>query len=157
MNARKRASIDVQAKRSGDEIQITAKAQVAADEKPKEKGGEGKSEGSKLRLRLVLVEDSVRFPGGNGIRFHHHVVRAMPGGVEGVELKDGRGQSEAKVDLADVRKTIDAYLTNFEKNFTFAKGRAPLELKDLSIVAYVQDDSDKSVLQTVLVPVHAAK
>jgi hypothetical protein len=157
INARRRASIDVQAKRSGDEIQITAKAQVAADEKPKEKGGEGKSEGSKLRLRLVLVEDSVRFPGGNGIRFHHHVVRAMPGGVEGVELKDGRGQSEVKVDLAEVRKTIDAYLTNFEKSFTFAKGRAPLELKDLAIVAYVQDDSDKSVLQTVLVPVHAAK
>jgi len=39
--------------------------------------------GDDARLRLVLVEESIRYVGGNKLRFHHQVVRALPGGVKG--------------------------------------------------------------------------
>src|SRR5262249_49869187 len=44
--------------------------------------------GDNIRLRFVLVEDVVRYPGTNGQRFHHHVVRALPGGVSGIALTE---------------------------------------------------------------------
>jgi thiol-disulfide isomerase/thioredoxin len=154
---RKRASIDLQAKRSGDQIQITAKAEASPNADGKEKKVDAKGENGKLRLRLALVEDTVRFAGGNKLRFHHHVVRAMPGGPEGIAFKDGRGEADVSVKLSDVKKAINAYLDSFEKDFPFPKGRPPLDLKNLSVVAYVQDDADKSVLHAVTVPVDGEK
>ena len=35
--------------------------------------------GEKVRLRLALVEDWVRYKGTNGLQYHHRVVRALPG------------------------------------------------------------------------------
>src|SRR5262249_20894275 len=42
--------------------------------------------GESIRLRLALVEDHVRYHGGNGLRYHHSVVRALPGGGRGVAV-----------------------------------------------------------------------
>src|SRR5262249_47958733 len=40
-----------------------------------------KNPGGDVRLRLLLVEETIRYVGGNRVRFHHHVVRSMVGGV----------------------------------------------------------------------------
>ena len=42
-------------------------------------------------LRLALTEESIHYVGSNKLRFHHHVVRALPrSAAKGTDLKDGR-------------------------------------------------------------------
>src|SRR5262249_34689140 len=62
------AALEVSAARRGNKIEINAEAAEVA------------TPGDNIRLRFLLVEETQRYVGGNGIRFHHHVVRAMPGG-----------------------------------------------------------------------------
>jgi hypothetical protein len=144
----KEATIDLQVDRSGDEVKINA---IARAEEGKAKEGDGSS---KLRLRLALVEEQVRYVGGNKLRFHHHVVRAMPGGVEGKALAEGKGMAQETVNLADLRKALDGYLSDFEKeNGGFPNALPPIPLENLSVVAFVQDDGDKRILHAVQTPV----
>ena len=136
----KQAEIALTADRTGDEIKITAKATAKGARKP--------------RLRLVLVEKAVRYVGGNKLRFHHHVVRALPGGVDGKPLDDGKVTVTETVKLSDLRKSLASYLDAYP-----ASGRAfpnplpPIDLDGLSVVALVQDDADHAILQGVQVPV----
>jgi hypothetical protein len=161
LDGKKGASIDLQIRRTGDQLKITASAEArpsnkegAAENKP---GGETAKK-SALRLRLALIEEEIRYTGGNGLRFHHHVVRAMPGGVDGKELVDGKGNVEVTVNLADVRTGLEEYLARLKRaNAPFPKPMPEIELKDLSLVAFVQDDDDKSVLHAVLAPVGESK
>ena len=53
------------AMRTGDKIDIQLEVTEGA--------------GDDMKLRLLVVEESIRYVGGNQMRFHHHVVRAMPG------------------------------------------------------------------------------
>jgi hypothetical protein len=107
----------------------------------------------KLRLRLLLVEESIRYTGGNSLRFHHQVVRAMPGGVDGLALNDRNATKSAtktaEVDLGEVRKTLTQYLDNYAKTRAFPRPDRPLALKHLRIIALVQDDTSKEILQAV--------
>ncbi len=138
------AKIQLKAGRNGDSLKIQASA-------------EAKSDSSKLRLRLALIEEQVRYVGGNNLRFHHHVVRALPGGAEGKLLADGKGSTEVTVDLAQLRKSLEGYLEGYAKEERFPKALPPIPLSNLSVVAFVQDDVDKAVLNTVIVPVSPAK
>ena len=143
----KNASIDLSATRDGDAIKINAKA--VTDSKTKE---------SKPFLRLVLVEDAVKYTGGNKLRFHHHVVRSFPGGADGIKLVAGEAKQSLTVNLADVRKAQEEYLSDFEKKGrSFPNVLPPIKLEGLSIVAFIQDDADKSILHAVTVPVTEAK
>jgi hypothetical protein len=111
----------------------------------------------KLRLRLALVEEQVRFSGRNGIRLHHAVVRAMPGGPAGFAVSTGDEPQRATVDIAEVRESLSRELEEFEKkiseenrvNFEFPS--KPLELKRLRVVAFLQNDETHSVLQAASV------
>jgi hypothetical protein len=139
-----KSTIELRADRSGDNIKISAQAVTRGDKK----------DGGKLRLRLALTEEKIRYVGGNNLRFHHHVVRALPGGVDGAELTDGQGKTEVTVNLAELRQSLEAYLSDYTKaGRSFPKALPPIDLKNLSVVAFVQDDSDKSVLNTAIVPV----
>jgi hypothetical protein len=133
------AKITAKATRKGDKIDVSAEASGA--------------KGEKLRLRLAITEEVVRYTGGNQVRFHHHVVRAMPGGAEGVALKDGAGKQEVTVDVGHIRETINKYLNDYGKKNAFADDKRPLELKDLYLVAFVQSDETKEVLQAVQVKI----
>ena len=55
--------------------------------------------GDKVRLRLALVEEQVEYTGQNKISSHHDVVRAMPGGPEGIVLKEKTVTETVTVDL----------------------------------------------------------
>ena len=149
----KRVDIDLQATREGDEIKIVATARAEA-KKDKDEKKDGDEKKSNLKLRLALVEEEIRYVGGNKNRLHHHVVRSLPGGVEGKALADGQGKAEVTVNLADVRKGLESYLSDFAKTGGGFPGRQPeIKLAHLSVVAFVQDDADKSVLHAVITPV----
>jgi hypothetical protein len=145
----KKAEIRVTASRAGDAVEINARATL----------GSAANGEAKPRLRLVLVEESVRYPGSNKLRFHHNVVRALPGGVEGKALEGTEGSLATTVQLADLRKTQEAYLEQYP---TSPRGRAfphplpPIDLDHLAVVAMVQDDADHSIWHAVQVPVTRA-
>lgn len=143
MAGKKQGSIVLKPTRKGDEIKVAVDAKVS--------DADGKSE--TLKLRMALVEESIRYVGGNRLRFHHHVVRAMPGGAEGKELVGGKLATETTINLADVRKGLESYLSDYEKTRAFPKALPPIDLKNLKLVAFIQNDSDKSVLDVVQVDI----
>ncbi|HEV3142528.1 MAG TPA: hypothetical protein VGZ47_01435 [Gemmataceae bacterium] len=110
--------------------------------------------GENVRLRFLLVEDHVRYAGGNGLRYHHCVVRSMPGGVKGFALAKKSAEQSVTVNLDDLRLKINDYLDDLAKNQgEFPKPDRPLAFKDLRVVALVQDDDSNDVLQSVQVDV----
>lgn len=139
------AKIDLSATEAAGEVAIKVDAQA---EIPKD---------GKLRLRLVLVERIVRYTGGNGLRLHHHVVRDMPGGAEGIELKDGRHEGQVSVKLDELRGQLADDLAKFQEEGRAFAGIPPvLKGRDLAVAALIQDDKDKTVLHAVIVPVASA-
>ena len=128
------------ATRNGDKIDIALDV-VAGD-------------GDNMKLRLLVVEESIRYVGGNQIRFHHQVVRAMPGGAAGVPIKDKSFKHTASTDLGDVRKELTKYLDDYAKNTRpFPKSDRPMDLKALKVIALVQNDKTKEIVQAVQVEV----
>ncbi len=122
--------------RSGQKIAILAKVQNV--DKP----------GEKVRLRLALVEDWVRYKGRNGLQYHHRIVRAMPGGAKGVPLKQKELEQKVTVDLDELRTGLNKYLDD-----DYTDGPRPMRLRHLSVVAFVQNDETSEVLQAINVPV----
>src|SRR5207253_3048679 len=86
------AALEVSAVHKGKKIEISAEA--ANVENP----------GENVRLRLALIEEHARYVGSNGIRLHHHIVRAMPGGDRGFALKEKTTRHSASMDLGQLRK-----------------------------------------------------
>src|SRR5262249_55883283 len=80
LEAAAKAKLKASTVRKGDKIDISV--EVADLEKA----------GEKVRLRLALVEEVVRYPGGNQMRFHHRVVRSLPGGAKGIALPEKTGK-----------------------------------------------------------------
>jgi Protein of unknown function (DUF1223) len=148
LKGKKEATIELAARRTGDEVRITASAQV---------GDRAATSPRNPRLRLALVEESVSYTGRNGLPSHHHVVRAMPGGAEGRALEGRKIQIAETVRLSKVRSTQNAYLKEYpntpKSRGSFAGPLPPVELKKLSVVAFAQDDSDRTVLDAIIVPI----
>jgi hypothetical protein len=133
-------TVAVKAVRKGDTVEIKAGVSTT-----------GKAD-DKIRLRLALVEDWVRFKAVNGILYHHRVVRAMPGGMKGFELpKKVGGDVEASVDLDTLRADTNKHLDDYAQLFPNAE--RPLRFRNLHVVAFVQDDASNEVLQAIDVPV----
>jgi RNA polymerase sigma factor (sigma-70 family) len=109
------------------------------------------------RLRLVLVEESVHYAGGSGIRIHHRVVRSMPGGPAGFALKEANSKQTATVDLAELKKQLADYIEEANKKRPLPSDKRPLDLKNLKLVALVQDDKTGEILQATEVDLGAEK
>jgi hypothetical protein len=127
LEAEAAATLTVTAARHGERVEVTAEA-----------GGLPR----RGALRLLLVEDVARYLGGNGQRLHHHVVRAFPGGVDGVRAAGGAARQHVTIDLAELRKSLRAELAESPAS---KEGSWPL--KRLKVVALAQDDDSKDVLQ----------
>lgn len=130
-------------------------AEKAADDKKEDAAAE-EPKPRELRLRLVLIEDVVKYVGGNRLRFHHHVVRGMPGGAEGAAFDGDVCTTEATVNLGELRESLNAYLDRYASERPFPKARPDIPLENLAVVALVQDDATKQILQSVLMPVPAS-
>lgn len=125
-------------------IKVTAK--VTDLEKP----------GDKVTLRFALIEETVRYPGGNGVRFHHHVVRSMPGGVKGFPLTKKEQEQAVVINPDDLRKELAKSLDEFAKEQAeFPRADRPLALKNLKVVAFVQDDATGEVLNATQLDLEA--
>jgi hypothetical protein len=124
------------ATRAGDKIDIAV--DVA--------GGNG----DEMKLRIVVVEENVKYVGSNQLRFHHQVVRAMPTGAEGVAVKDKSFKHTTAVDLTGVRKNLTKYLDDYAANVRpFPKADRPMDMKSLKVIAFVQNDSTKEIVQAI--------
>jgi hypothetical protein len=134
-----KATLKASATQKGNKIEVAA--EVAGLDKA----------GDQVRLRFALIEEEVRYVGTNGVRLHHHVVRALPGGPNGFAVKSGK--QTASVDTDELRKTWMKYLDSVAKKAPFPSEARPLDLKKLSLVAFLQDDRTKEVLQATQVVV----
>jgi hypothetical protein len=135
-------TINATAKRVGDKIEIEANVKGFDNAGPDKK------------LRLLLVEETVHYGGGNKIRIHHHVVRAMPGGIDGKAITDRKLTTTASVDVPELRKTLTSYLDTFvATKGPFPRQIRPMDMRDLRVVAFVQDDESNEILNAVQVGV----
>jgi hypothetical protein len=126
--------LKVSAMRRGDKIDVL----VEAGELPASES---------LRLRLALTEENVRYPGPNGQRLHHHVVRALLGGTEGVPLRTKSVRQSLTMSLQGLTQSLQNHLSGFARIHTFLEDERPMEFKRLKVVALVQDDKTKEILQ----------
>ncbi len=124
------AKIRLTVKQTGNELVISVAVSDLA------------SPGADTKLRLTLIEEAVRFPGPNRQRIHHQVVRAMPGGALGFALKEATAKQEMKIDLAALRRSL---------------ADDPIDLKHLAVVAFIQNDKTREVLQAAQADVHSEK
>jgi tetratricopeptide (TPR) repeat protein len=120
-----------------------------------------KSDHRPARLQIVLVEDMLRYSGENGIRFHPMVVRSV---IEaGLALHRGAPSAvDHAFNLAAIADDNRGYLDGYEVNgqhdrMTFSKKLAAMDQRNLSVVAFVQEDQTKRVLQAASVKLAPAK
>ncbi|MFP6762469.1 MAG: hypothetical protein VB858_02585, partial [Planctomycetaceae bacterium] len=107
-----------------------------------------------LRLRIALTESEIAYTGINGIRSHDMVVRAMPGGYHGIKATDGALKFDGTVNLTELKQNLNSYLTRFEQTQGQPLPGKPLDLKKLHVVAFVQDDLTREILQTTVIPLN---
>jgi hypothetical protein len=80
------------------------------------------------------------------MRFHHRVVRAMPGGHEGIEVKDAPLKRTVGADLAEIRKGLTKYLDEYAADRPFPNPDRPMDLAHLKVIALVQNDDTGEIL-----------
>ena len=136
--------LELAATRDGDAIAIEANVSDVVQSGEK-----------KLRLRLAIVEEGVRFSGLNGMRLHHAVVRAMPGGADGLPVTEATLKHKTAVSVAELKASIAEGMASVEKQFAFEFPAKPLELERLGVAAFVQDDATLEVLQSAFVSLAA--
>jgi hypothetical protein len=132
------ARLQLSATQKGQEIAI--KAVVSDLAKP----------GETVVLRFALTEGRVRYAGGNGVRYHRNVVRALPGGFKGFPLTKKDSEQAATVNLDKLREDLTKQIDAMDD---LSGSERPLDLKNLRIVAFIQDDSTGDVLQATQVEV----
>ena len=119
-----------------------------------------KSESVDLKLQIALVEKEIRYNGENGIRFHSMVVRALAGEKgEGFAVAQGAAAApfEETFDLEKISQAIKAHLDDYEakghrgESFKFSEKKYQIDRADLAVVAFVQDEKTKHVLQAAYV------
>lgn len=146
---------DIKLEVSRRDSEILAKAEVSAIKRPSEN----------LRLHIILAEDSIRYNGENGIWYHPYVVRSMAGeGATGLKLDpSGTGRFSHTFNVARLKEDLRIYLDNFEKDPPkefekyggpqFRKKLYDINDKALTVVAFVQDEKTREVLQAALLKV----
>lgn len=123
------------------------------------KGSEGP-----VRLHIALVEDLIRYSGENGIRFHPMIVRAMAGqDTLGLVVDTAKpGVFEHTFDIPKMVAEIKTHLDDFEakrnanvkdesKKFAFSEKKHEIDSNKLSVVAFLQDEKSKKILQAVYI------
>jgi hypothetical protein len=142
------------------------------------------STSDKLRLQIALVEGHVRYSGENGNRFHDMVVRALapppapadkkPEAGEaatgttgtappalGFPLKPGQGGTfEYTFDIAKAVADALAHLQDYETNtrkgqYSFREKKHEIDESKLAVVAFIQDEATKKILQAVYTKVES--
>ncbi len=110
--------------------------------------------GEDVRLRLAIVEEQVAYKGGNRVPLHHQVVRGFvgEGGANGTSLKEKTGRQVTAIDLEAVRKSLKEYMkSSVDSTGPYFGKEPPVDLKNLRLVAFVQNDETGEILQALQV------
>ena len=107
-----------------------------------------------LKLHLVLAEERLRYSGENGVRFHPMVVRSMAGeNANGFAVKADGTTGEWKFDVAAISAELQKYIDEYESKpdrsepFKFKAKMHAINGNALTVVAFVQDEKTKNILQ----------
>jgi len=107
-----------------------------------------------LKLHLALAEDDVYYIGENRVRAHSMVVRNLAGAAgDGFAFDSSKPATiEHTFSLAKISAEIKAYLDEYETqnrddNPAFAEKKYKIDAGKISVVAFVQDEKSKQVLQ----------
>ena len=119
------------------------------------------TDGKKVKLQIVLVEELMSYSGENGIRFHPMVVRALATGEKDQGLAVDQANPVAadySFDLAKIATDTKAWLDDYEVNgrhgrITFKSKPVKMDTAKLSVVAFLQDEDSKKVLQSAYVKI----
>jgi hypothetical protein len=104
-----------------------------------------------LKLRIALVENELRYSGENLVRIHPMVVRSFS---RAFTIKtSGATNANLTFELEKISAELKAYLDDYERNgdygpTNFKEKKYKLDSKNLSVVAFVQDETGKRVLQS---------
>ena len=109
-----------------------------------------------LRLRIALVEGSVHYTGFNRVHFHEQVVRKLFGGANGLALslnEEGSGKFELKQNVSEIEADLEGYLKSYQEKWGYAFKALPFTIDrgNLSVLAFVQNDRDKHILNAASV------
>ncbi len=132
------AKLTAQAAISGNTVKVTGTV------------GGVKDKSDDLKVRVLLVEEEIRYSGENGIRFHPMVVRAIA-----EEKADGEYSHTFNVD--DVSAGLKKHLNEYEaaghrgETFKFSEKKDAIDRTDLAVVVIVQDDKTRHVLQSAMI------
>ena len=77
----------------------------------------------------------------------------MPGGTDGFTLGEPSATRQVTADVGEIKGKLTQYLDEFAATRPFPKPQRPMELKNLKVVAFVQNDETKAVLQAAIVDV----
>ena len=84
------------------------------------------------------------------------VVRALPGGAKGTPLTKKSAEQSVTIDPDAVRTTLSKYLDDFaQKEQPFPRPDRPLALRNLKLIALVQNDATKEILNAAQVDLEA--
>jgi len=148
------------------DLQVTAKLNGSTVD-VRVSGKELESPGAGRHLQIALVENDVSYSGENGFRFHPMVVRNVAQSTKdksGFPLpKPANFDVDYSFDLDQIiaanLKYYDEYITDLKArtgiSATFREKRVWIDAHKLSVVAFVQDDSTKEILQSAKVAVAA--
>ena len=143
-----RATIELKASRDGRSIPVNVKI-----------GGIDPG-AAPLKLHIVIAEKTIRYSGGNGIRFHPMVVRSV------IQLPvDDRAASIAQsFNLDKIATELKEYHDAFEKHddrhnpdgkFRWPERLEHIDADHLVVVAFLEDDTTKAILQAASVDLGA--
>ncbi|HEY3927987.1 MAG TPA: hypothetical protein VGL89_06420 [Candidatus Koribacter sp.] len=156
LDAAPAAQLHVDATRNGNQVHV--KVTGTSEKLPKT-----------ARLQIMLVEKEVDYSGENGLRYHPMVVRAGANRTDdntGYPVTASTISQDSDFDLdqvtADNLKWYDDYLTALRKRLPpsfeidgFKEKKNVMNWDKLAIVAFLQDDKTKQVLQSIYVPVQS--
>lgn len=117
------------------------------------------------RLQIVLVEEQVSYSGENGLRFHPMVVRNLARGSDSesygfaVNGKETSYLFNLEEIVAANLKYYDEYIADMKRRLgpqfevSFKEKRYLIDPSKLAVVAFVQNDKTKQILQSAFVKV----
>jgi TolA-binding protein/thiol-disulfide isomerase/thioredoxin len=143
---------DLKAKIEGQTLTVTGQVNLAP---------EAADKAGKAKLRIALVQDVVKYTGGNGLRFHNFVVRKFIGPAVGWPLEQPvtKTSISESVNIAALGDSQREYLTKYENEiagkfrpgFKFPEKLDRIEPGRLLIIAFIQDNQTKEILQACFV------
>ena len=124
-----------------------------------------KAEATNLKLQIALVEERMRFTGENGIRIHPMIVRSLAGeNAGGFTIDAAKPEAVSwRFDLNAISQELKKHLDDFEAGrkdndgYTFVEKKHLIDAGNLSVVAFVQDEKTKQILQAVSVKVSGSQ